>query len=118
MTGGSFLNGAIGGAVNGWMTSVGACFGRVGYTDFAGGFVGNDITESLNDRDITDPNKPKKGQEKIILTSIGIGFTQSWRANDAEGRSRTGQRNSRILGCKILWEECRVYLIIGCLYTD
>lgn len=76
MTGGSFPNGFIGGAVNGWITSVGACFGMGGYTDFAGGFVGNYITESLNDKDITDPNQPKKGQANIMLTSVGMGFTQ------------------------------------------
>lgn len=76
MTGGSFPNSFIGGAVNGWITSVGACFGMGGYTDFAGGFVGNYITESLNDKDITDPNQPKKGQGKIFATSVGMGFTQ------------------------------------------
>ena len=38
--------------------------------------MGNYITESLNDKDITDPNQPKKGQANIMLTSVGMGFTQ------------------------------------------
>ncbi len=73
MTGGEFSNGFIGGAVNGWITSVGTCFGMSSSADALGGFVGNYITESLNNRDTTGP---KKGEIEIMLTSAGMGFTQ------------------------------------------
>lgn len=76
MTGGSFHNGAVGGAVNGFITTAGMLAGQPDLGYWAGGFLGNYITETLNDGDITDPNKPKKGQPKIVATSVGMGFTQ------------------------------------------
>jgi RHS repeat-associated protein len=77
LTGGSLINGAIGGAVNGLIT--GALSGdkllQNSYANFVGGFVGNTVTELLNNKDIKDKKK-RKSFKAILATSAFVGGAQ------------------------------------------
>lgn len=75
-TGGSFINGFVGGSINGALTAAGTCIcpSAVRVSNFIGGTVGTAITETLNG--IDDPENANSISKSAIL-SVSAGVTQA-----------------------------------------